>query len=177
MRALQTASNPHDYRIPPSENDLEIDSGQFKLKGWVWETSKEHGIDERDPWAGDIGYPPLRPANWFATSNGLQSDYECRIWRSLSLGERPVLYSHVWGRKSKKNEYIAPETGSRLIANIEALKLWLSSINMDLMLEVQINREYRRNSYRHRQQENLEYLPPYTLLVRFGSNGEIATIY
>ena len=83
MRALQTASNPHTtYRIPHSGDDLKIDSGQFKLQGWICETSKEHGIDERDPWAGDIGYPPLRPAKWFATSNDLQSDDQRRVWRS-----------------------------------------------------------------------------------------------
>lgn len=176
MRALQTASNPHNYRIPPSGDDLEIDSGQFKLKGWVSETSKEHGIDERDPWAGDIGYPPLRPAKWFAASNDLQSDDECRIWHSPSLSDRPVMYSYVWGRQSEKNAYTTPETGSRLIADIEALKLWLSSISMDLILEVQINREFRRGSYRHRQEDTPEYLLPYTLVILFRSNGKIETI-
>ena len=176
MRALQTASNPHSYRIPPSGDDLEIDSGQFKLKGWVSETSKEHGIDERDPWAGDIGYPPLRPAKWFSTRNDLQSDDERRIWHSSSLGERPVMCSYVWGQKSEKNDYSTPETGSRLIANVEALKLWLSSISMDLILKVQINREFRRDSYRHRQEDTPEYLLPYTLVILFRSNGEIETI-
>ena len=173
MRALQTASNPYDYRIPHSGDDLEIDSGQFKLQGWICETSKEHGIDERDPWAGDIGYPPLRPAKWFATSNDLQSDDERRVWRSPSLGEGPVLYSYVWGGKSEKNDYSTPETGSRLIANVEALKLWLSSISMDLILEVQINREFRRGSYRHKQEDTPEYLLPYTLVILFRSNGKI----
>ncbi|MCY4642346.1 MAG: NACHT domain-containing protein [Gammaproteobacteria bacterium] len=176
MRALQTASNPHDYRIPPNENDLEIDSGHFQLKGWIFETSREHGIDERDPWAGDIDYPPLRPAKWFATSHDLQSNYECRIWHSPSLGERPIMYSYVWGWKSEKNDYITPKTGSRLVANVEALKLWLSSINMDLILEVQIKRKFRRGSYRHRQEDTPEYLLPYTLVILFRSNGEIETI-
>ncbi len=173
MRALQTASNPYDYRIPHSGDDLEIDSGQFKLKGWVLDTSKEHGIDERDPWAGDIGYPPLRPAKWFATSNDLQSDDECRTWCSPSFGERPVMHSYVWGRKSERNDYNTPETGSRLIVDIEVLKLWLSSISMDLILEVQINREFRRGSYRHKQEDTPEYLLPYTLVILFRSNGKI----
>ena len=176
MRALQTAPNSHSHHIAPSGDDLEIDSGQFKLTGWVAETSKEHGIDKRDSWAGDIGYPPLRPAKWFAASNELQSDAERRIWHSSSLGERPVMCSYVWGQKSEKKDYITPESGSRLIANVEALKLWLSSISMDLILKVQINREFRRDSYRHRQEGNPEYLLPYTLVILFRSNGEIETI-
>ncbi|MCY4531540.1 MAG: hypothetical protein OXC84_04320 [Gammaproteobacteria bacterium] len=176
MRALQTASDPISYRIPPSGDDLEIDSGQFKLKGWVSETAKEHGIDEHDPWAGDISYPPLRPAKWFATRNDLQSDNERRFWHSSSLGKRPVMCSYVWGQKSEKNDYTTPETGSRLIANVEALKLWLSSISMDLIIEVQINRKFRRDSYRQSSEDTPEYLPPYTLVFLYKSNGEIETI-
>ena len=176
MRALQTASNPHDYHIPPCNSDLEIDSGQFQLKGWVSVTSREHGIDERDPWAGEIGYPPLRPSNWFATRNDLHSDYERRIWHSPTLGKGPVMHSYVWGRKSEKNEITTPEIGSRLIVNVEALKQWLSLIRMELILEVQINRKYRRGSYRQRQEDAPDYLLPYTLLILFRSNGEIETI-
>jgi len=173
MRALQTTLNPYDYRIPPSGNELEIDSGPYQLKGWIWETSREHGIDERDPWAGDIGYPPLRPAKWFSDKNDLQSDYERRVWHSSVSGSEPVLYSHTWGRKSEKNEYVSPETGSRLIADIKAIKTWLSSISMDLIIEVQISRDFRRDSYRRRQAETTEYLPPYTLIVIYRANGKI----
>ena len=63
MRALQTTLNPHDYLIPPSGNKSEIDSGHYQLKGWIGETPREHGIDKRDPWAGDISYQqfPLCP--------------------------------------------------------------------------------------------------------------------
>lgn len=176
LRALQTISSSHGYRIPPSGNDLEIDSGQFKLKGWVRETSKEHGIDERDPWAGDIGYPPLRPANWFATSLGLQSDDEQRAWKSQPIGKRPALQSYVWGRISEENQYILPETGSRLIVSMEELKQWLSSIRMDLIFEIEIKRNFRRNSHQYKQEHSLGYVPPYTLIILLRSNGEIETI-
>jgi hypothetical protein len=176
MRALQTTQNPHDYRIPPSGNELEIDTGPYQLKGWIWETSREHGIDERDPWAGEIEYPPLRPAKWFSDKNDLQSDYERRVWHSSLTGSEPVLYSYTWGRKSEKNEYVTPETGSRLIADVEAIKTWLSSIGMDLIIEVQISRDFRRDSYRRRQAKTIEYLPPYTLIVIFRANGKIETL-
>jgi hypothetical protein len=176
MRALQTASNPYDYRIPSSGDELEIDSGLYQLKGWIWETSREHGIDEHDPWAGDIGYPPLRPARWFSNKNDLQSDYECRVWHSSASGGEPVLYSYVWGRKSEKNEYVSPETGTRLLAGVEPLKTWLSSIGMDLIIEVQISRDFRRDSYRSRQAGTTEYLLPYTLIVIFKGNGKIETL-
>ncbi len=176
MRALQTTLNPHDYRIPPSGNELEIDSKSYQLKGWIWETSREHGVDKRDPWAGDIGYPPIRPARWFSDKFDLQPDDECRVWYSSASGSEPVLYSYVWGRKSEKNDYVSSETGARLLADVEALKTWLSSIGMDLIIEVQISRDFRRDSYHHRQTETAEYLLPYTLIVIFKANGKIETL-
>ena len=176
MRALQTTMNPHDYRIPPSGDELEIYSGSYQLTGWVWGGSREHGIDKRDPWAGDIVYPPIRPAKWFSDKNDLQSDYECRHWHSSEIDYSPVLTSYVWGRKSGKNEYTSRETGSRLLAGFEALKTWLSSINMDLIIEVQINRGFRRDSYQYRQTKIEEYLPPYTLIALIKANGKIETL-
>ncbi len=175
LRALQTIPDPHGYRIPPSGNDLEIDFGHYQLKGWIWETSGEHGIDKRDPWAGDIGYPPIRPAKWFSDLVGLQSDDERRLWRTLS-SDQPVLCSRVWGRKSIKNEYVSPEIGSRLIVSEKALKQWLSSLGMNIILEVQIRRDFRRDSYRRRQEESSEYLPPYTLVVLIDAEGRIETL-
>ncbi|HVW57832.1 MAG TPA: ATP-binding protein [Rhizobiaceae bacterium] len=175
LRALQTIGDPHGYRIPPSGNDLEIDFGQYQLKGWIWETSREHGIDERDPWAGDVGYPPIRPAKWFSDLVGLHSDSERRLWRTSS-DDQPVLRSRAWGRKSTKNEFMSPEIGSRMVANEEALTRWLSPLGMNIILEVQIRRDFRRDSYRRRQEESSEYLPPYTLVVLIDAEGRIETL-
>ncbi|MCK5240858.1 ATP-binding protein [bacterium] len=176
MRALQTTLSPYDYGIPSSGSDLEIDSEPYQLKGWIRGSSREHRIDKRDPWAGDIVYPPIRPAKWFSKKKDLQSDYECRLWHSSAPDCSPVLTSYVWGRKSGKNEYTSPETGSRLLADVEALKTWLSSINMDLIIEVQINRDFRRDSYHYRQKKTEEYLLPYTLIAIFKANGKIKTL-
>lgn len=176
MFALQTASSHYDYRIPSSGDRGEIESGQFKLKGWILDGSREHGIDGYDPWAGTISFPPLRPAIWFAMRNNIRSDHDQRKWYSPSFGEVPVICSYTWGEKSDSDSYKTPEIGSRLIVNIEALKQWLSSIGMDLIIEVQINRKHSRSTYRRKRDDELEHLPPYTLIVIFRSNGEFETI-
>ena len=176
LRALQTAKNSYDYRIPSNGDELEIESGTYKLKGWIWDTSREHGIDECDPWAGDIGFPPLRPAKWFTEKFGLVADYEKRIWQASDFGNQPVLRSFVWGRKSEQNEYSTPEMGSRLLADRKSLKKWLKVLNMNLIIEIQIDREFKRDSYRHGKDGGPDYLPSYTLLVVFNSDGKIETI-
>ena len=176
LRALQTATNPHDYKIPSSGDELEINSQSYQLKGWVWETSKEHGIDERDPWAGDIGYPPLRPARWFQEKFSLAADYEERNWLSPEFEDRSVLRSLVWGRKSDRDYHSTPETGARLLVEKDCLKSWLGSLSMNLIIEIQIGREFKRDSYRHGRDEGPDYLPSYTLMAMFDSNGKIETI-
>ena len=62
LRALQSVDNPHDYRIPDAEDDLQINFDGFQLKGWIVDRSHDGRLDEQDPWAGAIRYPPLEPA-------------------------------------------------------------------------------------------------------------------
>lgn len=176
LRALQTANNPYDYKIPSSKYDVEIESGPYQLKGWLWEASAELGIDQRDPWAGDIVYPSLRPAKWFSDQFGLNSDYEQRNWYVSKACNQPVFKSFVWGRKSGRNDYSSPESGSRLMVNREALKTWLACLHMDLIIEIQINRDFKPDTYQHGQDGGSDYLQPYTLLVIFNSDGKIETI-
>lgn len=177
MIALQTASRHSDYLIPSSGDRGEIDSKKFRMKGWILNGSKESGIDGRDPWAGAINYPPIRPAKWFAESNNIHSDDELRNWYSPEFGEVPVLYSREWGEKSESNIYETPsEIGSRLIAKTDALKLWLNSTGMDLIIEVLVNRKYCRGSHHFKREDELEHSPPYALIVIFRSNGEFETI-
>lgn len=125
---------------------------------------------------GNIGYPPLRPAKWFTDRFNLNSDYELRSWNSAESCDQPVLKSLVWGRKSGQNDHNTPETGSRLLANRVALKTWLKNLKMELIVEIQIDREFKRDSYQYKQDDSPSYLPSYTLLVIFKSDGKIETI-
>ena len=69
LRALQTASNPHDYRIPSADDDLQIDHNGFQLKGWVDVGRQLYGLDDKDPWAAKIDYPATRPAGFVVQKN------------------------------------------------------------------------------------------------------------
>ena len=69
VRALQTASDPHDYRIPDAdaEDQFQLDHGEYRLKGWILERSDPRRLDEYDPWAGEISYPAVVPLNSFVS--------------------------------------------------------------------------------------------------------------
>ncbi len=176
LRALQTVQNPMDYRIPTAGDEVEVDSAPFKLRGWISESSRDFGIDEFDPWAGEIHYPPLRPASWICERFGLFCDPERRIWRNSTKISCEIFRSWNWGRREEDREYHTPETGERLELSKTVLADWLTELEMDLIVEVQLRREFRRGSYRKREASIGEYVPPYTLVLLMKPDGSVETI-
>ena len=155
---------------------MEVNFGSFALRGWISTSSGEFGIDEFDPWAGCIHFPPSRPATWVCDKFGLWSDPERRIWRLSSDGDSVVFRSLNWGRREEDHEYHTPETGERLELSIPTLLAWLAEMEMDLILKIELDRKFRRSPYRKRDASIGEYVPPYTLLVLMKSDGTIETI-
>ncbi len=176
LRALQTSSDTLGGRLPTAGSDLEVNDGLYQLKGWIQENSKELGIDEYDPWAGDICYPPLRPAEWFAQEFNLQHDYEQRVWFSEEQGGRDLLRSQMWGDQGERNDQYIPEVGQRLVATKKTMLQQLAQLKMDLILEVQIRRDFRRDSFRRERSSVVDYVPPYTLFTILEADGRLKTI-
>ena len=174
--ALQTATNPMDYRIPPAGDELEINAGAFQLQGWVATDSGSEGIDEYDSWAGVVHYPSIRPASWLCDEFALSSDSECRVWQNRSDPDGVQFRSVTWGRKEQEREFRTPETGSRLEMQREALFACLERLDRELVFEVQVERKFRRDSYRNRESSFGTYAPPYTLIITVGSDGKFRTI-
>ncbi len=176
LNALQTTYNTFDYGIPTSGGELEINSTNYTLTGWVHENSREHGIDEYDPWAGDINYPALKPGKWFLEKFDLKADYECRNWHEKNKPEQIALCSRMWGRKSEERESYRPETGQRLTVPKNVMLTWLRILKKDLILEVTIDRDFRYESYQRKKRAFNEYIPPYTLIMVLKTDGTIETI-
>ncbi|MBW4709856.1 ATP-binding protein [Roseobacter sp. YSTF-M11] len=175
VRALQTATNPMDYRIPPAGDELEINAGAFRLQGWVATNSSSEGIDEYDSWAGVVHFPSIRPASWLCDEFDLSSDSECRVWHNRSDPDGVQFRSLTWGRKEREREFRTAETGSRLEIQREALLTCLERLDRELVFEVQVEREFRRDSYRNRERSIGTYMQPYTLILTMGSDGTFRT--
>jgi hypothetical protein len=100
LRALQS-SGPYDYIIPAVGDD-EIDSRDFQLRAWIGNSEQSDGLDEQDPWAGNIIYPAIAPANFVVDLLDLHSDSEQRQWE-MRIAERDqiVMWSQVWGSAAR----------------------------------------------------------------------------
>lgn len=177
IRALQTATNPHDYRIPDAGDDSEIDQRGFRLKGWVVQPTNEFGLDKQDPWAGNISFPPIQPAKFVVESMDISSDPEQRVWHSAIKGEtEPVLWSCLWGHFQDREYEDGQESGQRFEASISFIRKLLSTSGNDLLVEVELNRQRRSSRYSHREDGGLDYITPYAKLFLIRGDGSVYTI-
>ena len=172
LRALQTADNPFHFRLPQVGDELEIDESDFRLQGWVEDRNTESGLDRFDPWAGDLEYPALRPGKSVVDSFGLSTDKESRVWYTESEGTTSeVLWSQVWSSRRHSNGNGEGENGRRLQASYSFVQELLGRVNMDLIVEVQIDRSVRREHYKRDRNDEIEHVYPYFRIFILKADG------
>ncbi|NWN82676.1 MAG: hypothetical protein HLX48_06765 [Halomonas sp.] len=175
LRALQTATNSHDYRIPDACDDGEISQGEFRLRGWVVQEEVDSGIDRQDPWAGEIRFPPIQPAKFVKELMGLKPDAERRSWTTVTEGSaEPVLWSHTWGHLQDDDE--ERESGQCFKASISFIRQLLNASGTDLIVEVEVDRRQRYSRFSYREDEAWpSYMSPYAKLFLIRGDGSVHT--
>jgi hypothetical protein len=177
LRALQSAE-PFRCGLPAAnDDDLEIAESGFHLKGWVAERDSKSGLDERDPWAGDIGYPPHVPAQFVVDVMGIASDCEHRQWVVLGDPRRSIaLWSQVWGEYREKDDEDGHDSGRRLQASLGFVVEFLRKTQMDLIVKVQIQRWRRHTHYGGGEKDEFKYPEPSARFFLFRPEGGLYTI-
>lgn len=175
LRALQSVDNPHDYRIPDANDDLQIDFEGFQLKGWIVARNCDSGLDIQDPWAGAITYPSPAPAAYITDIMNLTSDTEHRRW-FVQVGHIDVAWAQVWGIfLEKDDDETNHESGVRLQASFEFIVSLLRKIEMDLIVEVEIERRGRYYRW-ERRNDDIGFIPPSARLFLVKTDGRICTL-
>jgi hypothetical protein len=176
LRAFQ-CSGPYDYIIPAVDDD-EIDAGTFQLKPWVNNSQQSGRLDEQDPWAGSIVYPPIVPANFVVDMLDLRSDPERRQWW-MGIGERDqaALWCQVWGqRRERGDQEEEPESGRRFQGSLDFVRELLRSAGMDLIIKVEIGRRLRHSRYNRESIDEFGYAQPSARLFLVNPDGRIHTV-
>lgn len=176
LRALQTTRNSRDYRIPSAGDDTEIDAESFRLKGWVADRQASDRLDEYDPWAAGIRWPPYTPADFVTQAMDLLSDEEQRNWTRRNSKETAALVSEVWGERRSRSEDGEGENGSRLRADRTFLGQMLLEMQMDLIVEVIVERRSRHSNYGGDYSNDGGYFAPYARLFVIKSDGSISSL-
>lgn len=175
LRALQTATNPHDYCIPDAVDDLQIDQGRYQLKGWVLDRDRSSGLDEFDPWSGDIRYPPIKPAKFVIEALPIVTDLDGRVW-TREDNDQNVIWCEIWGHHPNKQDENGVEEGRRLIVELGYLTELLKLVDRDLIIKVAVDRKILRSRYEHNKETKPGYVPPDTRIYLFKSDGRICTV-
>jgi hypothetical protein len=180
LRALQTATNPHDWRLP-NENDAEgwagdrfvIDEVDLRLLGLLAEVREgREGLDEHDP-LGRIRYAFERPGIVFESVTRSTPNM---TGLSLTTGEGEVVSETVlWNDAigDERDRIIERHTeGRRTTVPLNTLLATLRQMGLALVAEVEIDRKinYRENRGDDR------YEPPPTTVYILRDTGILETM-
>lgn len=149
IRALQTVDDSWSYRIPPAEDDLEIDSPPYRLMGWLVDNQRDAALDEKDPLRFGVRAIVSNPSS--KTSQALRLRFvhdEQAKWIAEDSGTTVLRYD-AWGsdpdNDSGRRRYDerVRSAGHRLRIDRDALKKFLDDCKLDLIVEVEIIRRSR----------------------------------
>ncbi|ESZ49314.1 AVAST type 3 anti-phage nuclease/ATPase Avs3a [Mesorhizobium sp. RSR565B] len=173
LRALQSADNHHDYAIPEAMGERDINSGAFRLRGWIVDRTRDRGIDGKDPWAGDIRYPAPRPSGDVISAMKLTADREGRNWL-LDDKEPAAIVSETWGMFHEQDDVDAGDRrGSRIHASRPFIRELLRKLHMDMIVEVEIERRRSYSRYESRDYDDSKQTPPTVQLFLLRADGSV----
>lgn len=173
VRALQTADHAFDVQIPDAVSDGEVNQGSFQLRGWIENPYEVRRLDQHDPWAAGIGYPPSAPAEFVRSISRLQTDADSRYW---FRGSDCSLRSQVWGTYRESERDPEGERGERLYGSLDFITQVLDQTGQDLIVKVAVSRDIVRQYYERRIDEHSGYLQPYFRIYLLSSDGQWRTL-
>ncbi|MEO5337835.1 MAG: hypothetical protein H7841_13230 [Magnetospirillum sp. WYHS-4] len=141
LRAMQTAENPYAFNLKNIDEDEE--EGEvpaiFKLRNLLTSTERDRELDGLDVFAGEVSWPPPKPTHDILKFFELRPDKDCRNWYQ---GTKPVMRSEIWGARVDERRGDHSNSGHRVLLKVPFLKDVLSAFGCDLIIEVEIEREY-----------------------------------
>jgi hypothetical protein len=156
VRALQTADEPMDWKLPDAgdhdDDRFEIREPGFRLKSWLQSLDGDGRFDDTDPLCFDIDRTRTLPA-------GMKGSRIVRPDRIVTWPEKDgVVYCYErWkNKRDTKGEYrgMAIKTdGHRLFASVPQVLKYLSRVDRELIVEVRISRRRGGNRYQIRKEE------------------------
>lgn len=176
LNALSTCLDPHDFKLPALDEDrMEFNTPPFELRGWITNHATSNRLDDFDPHAGSIRYPPDTIDSRILNRCGIVADQENRVWTSGDGTE--VVVCELWGdykkRHSNEQEASARE-GSRMLASLAFLKTLCQTFDRALIIEVQIQQRFLRSSYRLKENHD-GYRPPVNRVYLLSADGTLRT--
>lgn len=145
----------------------------FQLEKWIYRDDTEKYLDECDPFAGSIGYPPYKVSKSVIELCHLVGDSEYRNWSNSDSG-KVSLINQIWSENrkiSRHDDYISQ--GNRLQASLSFLLDLCVKTNSELAIEVQIQRSLTNSNYSRKTDDEIGYQLPYNKIYILSRDGKL----
>lgn len=177
-RALQSAQDHNDYRLPTSDTDEDrVNQGDWQIRGWLRSDERERRLDRHDPWAGGL-YPQIPvPGDFALAAMGLTGDIYERFW-SDARGHIK-LRGETWSDGDDDDRDLVHDRGRRLLATRSSLDQLMRRTGQHLLFEVRLRVdriETRLTRYMEKEPFNEVRITRY-LVLRPGHPAEAAARY
>ena len=151
------------------EDDMEIDSSPFTLKGWINERDSVKGLDRHDPFADELQYPPLTIGTNILSKLKLSISTDNKKYFA-PISSDPSLLSETWISNRSSRDEEPDQSGIRLRCSLDFVKYLCRSLKCELILKVQIGRTIhsRYGSY-----NNSGYKPPLHKIFIISADGKL----
>lgn len=171
LRALQSADDPHDYRLPPAGREHDLEWQGQSLNGWIEDISGETELDGRDPLlyrmnTGISQFPEDVCADLGVSFNPASMQY------ADQHSGQVVAEARAWCEPYDDTEHAQYSEGWQLRIDLQRLTKYLQRLNRCLILEVQFNRKEKTND----EEKKYEYAPPSALLYLLHPEGKLETL-
>ena len=176
-KSLQRAIMYHQSDVPDSKSLTNFDSREyddfsdhpFKLEAWYKQGDRDKGVDEFDPYAGALDYPPITLNQEVVSDFKLTTDNKNLHWYDAN---EMVLCNRLWSEdkpQQENNDYCSK--GNHFQASLKWLKSFLSTQDMDLAIQVDIRRQLTDS---HRNKDNdVGYTFPYRKIYILSKDGRL----
>lgn len=172
LNALTTCTDPNDFKLPDyQEEHMEFEPYPFVLKGWVWREYTDRRLDEHDPHAGQIAFPPYQVGQSIVEQLDLSVDPEQREW-SLPNTSKASILCELWSTNKPGQDEDPLRHGERLSASLAFLKNLCLILECELIFKVQINRRFKHKPYM-RNEDETGYTPPYSKIYILSADGKL----
>jgi hypothetical protein len=173
LNALSSCQDPHDFKFPAyQEESMEFDESPFKLHGWIFRASQDAGPDAADPHANKINYPPYRVGNSILEQLGLSSDLDLRNWYMPNTSGASLI-CNLWSLSDGEHDDSPSRNGRLMSASLEFLKTLCSTLNRELIIEVEIQRRLCRPSYDRERYDDGKFTTPNSRVFIFSADGQL----
>jgi hypothetical protein len=178
VRALQTCADPNNFRLPEVKteyiDDVEIEEPGFQLRGWLSEhRQEESNLEETDPLRRiDPGF--TEPGSKFVAHHELSHAKHRRVLMRSDGTE--VARIEAWSDQPPSERgyrRVSYSDGQRTRVRIPELLDFLVAIQMDLILEVRLTRQYAERPWR---EEEHKYESGQSRIYLLRRNGTLETM-